>query len=408
MNIPIALLGRLGWRNVWRHARRNLMLMAAIVVCVGTLIVGDALMRGMATGMEKNAIEQLTGHLKVLEPEYRDDPSVKHAFEPPSDVEEVFAGSDVHAWTERVGVPAVLQSERETRGVDLYGVDPADELRMSFLQDAEFQGHWLASREDHGVVIGEDLARDLETGLGRRIVLMTERAGGGTAEWGAKVVGVFSSTSAGADEFFAFTGRDALQKKIGVDEVTELSILLSDPRHLETERERLQTEVPAGLQVATWIMLKPLIAALAQFSKSTIAVLTAIFVTALAFGLLNTLITAVLERTLELGLLQALGMRRSWIVVQVMIESGVIIVVGLAIGLGVGRLVLWWLRDGIDMSAFGEGMKMMGGGNRIVPVLTGDDVTIVVASVLILGFLGALYPAWRAVRIEPLEALARR
>ncbi len=406
--MPVSLLVRLGWRNVWRHARRNLMLMAAIVVCVGTLVTGDALMRGMATGMENNAIEQLTGHLKVLDPEYRDDPSIKHGFEPPEQVQRVLESPEFHAWTERVGVPAVLQSERETRGVDLYGVDPGDELRMSFLKDAEFDGRWLAAPDDRGVVIGVDLARDLETGLGRRIVLMTEHAGGGTAEWGAKIVGVFASTSAGADEFFAFTGRRALQDRIGVAAVTELSVLLRDPRRLENDRRRLEGEVPEGLEVATWIMLKPLIAAMAQFSKSTIAILAAVFVTALAFGLLNTLITAVLERTRELGLLQALGMRRSWIVVQVMIESGVIVVVGLAVGLGVGRLALWWLRDGIDMSAFGEGMKMMGGGNRIVPVLTTEDLVIVVASVLVLGFLGALYPAWRAVRIEPLDALAGR
>lgn len=406
--MPLTLLATLGWRNVWRHARRNLMLMAAIVVCVGTLIVGDALMRGMATGMEEIAIEQLTGHLKVLEPEYRDDPSVKHGFQPPAEIREALHDPEFHAWTERIGVPAVLQSERETRGVDLYGVDPADELRMSFVKEAEFDGRWLESRQDHGVVIGKDLARDLETGLGRRIVLMTEHVGGGTAEWGARVVGVFTSTSAGADEFFAFTGRDVLQRKIGADEITEVSVLLRDPQRLEADRKRLQSEVPAGLQVATWIMLRPLIAALAQFSKSTVGILAAVFVTALAFGLLNTLITAVLERTRELGLLQALGMRRSWIVMQVMIESGVIIVVGLLIGLGVGRLALWWLRDGIDVSAFGEGMKMMGGGNRIVPVLTGEDVMIVVVAVLVLGFLGALYPAWRAVRIEPLDALSGR
>ena len=84
-----------------------------------------------------------------------------------------------------------------------------------------------------------------------------------------------------------------------------------------------------------------------------------------------------------------------------------IIAVGLVAGLLLGRWVIWLLRDGVDLSAFAEGMAMLGGSTVITPVITGADVALVVATVLTLGFVGALYPAWRAVRIEPMEALGK-
>ena len=387
MQIPWMLLVQLAWRNVWRHARRNTSLMLAVALAVGTLLPANALVRGMLSDLEAQAIEQLTGHLKVQSRAYRDDPSIDYSFRPPPALGTTLSDPRVLGATERLGVPAVIQSERETRGVDLYG-------------------RWLDGMGDGGVVLGADLVRQLETAVDRRVVLMSERADGGRAEWGARIVGVYSTSSPGAEKFIAFTGRRALQARLESPGVTEVSVMLRDPTDIAAVEARLEPVV-APLDVSDWTALKPLIAALVSMSGAMIGIFVGVFMVALAFGVLNTLIAVVLERTRELGLLQALGMKRSWIVLQVMIESGVIIAVGLVAGLLLGRWVIWLLRDGVDLSAFAEGMAMLGGSTVITPVITGADVALVVATVLTLGFVGALYPAWRAVRIEPLEALGK-
>ncbi len=406
MQIPWMLLVQLAWRNVWRHARRNTSLMLAVALAVGTLLPANALVRGMLSDLEAQAIEQLTGHLKVQSRAYRDDPSIDYSFRPPPALGTTLSDPRVLGATERLGVPAVIQSERETRGVDLYGVDPAAELQLSFIGDAQIEGRWLDGMGDGGVVLGADLVRQLETAVDRRVVLMSERADGGRAEWGARIVGVYSTSSPGAEKFIAFTGRRALQARLESPGVTEVSVMLRDPTDIAAVEARLEPVV-APLDVSDWTALKPLIAALVSMSGAMIGIFVGVFMVALAFGVLNTLIAVVLERTRELGLLQALGMKRSWIVLQVMIESGVIIAVGLVAGLLLGRWVIWLLRDGVDLSAFAEGMAMLGGSTVITPVITGADVALVVATVLTLGFVGALYPAWRAVRIEPLEALGK-
>ena len=127
---------------------------------------------------------------------------------------------------------------------------------------------------------------------------------------------------------------------------------------------------------------------------------------ALVFGLVNTLITAVLERTRELGMLRAVGMRPRAVVTQVVFESSFIMIVGVLVGVLLGIALYLPLADGIDLSAFAAGMEGFGVGSALlVPVLESRDIGMVVGMSLVLGILASFYPARRAVRIKPLEAL---
>ena len=130
-------------------------------------------------------------------------------------------------------------------------------------------------------------------------------------------------------------------------------------------------------------------------------------VAALAFGLINSLITAVLERVREFGMLRALGMRPRAVVVQVVIESVLIVAFALAGGIvaGVGLVALF--ADGIDLSNYAAGAELAGMRSRLVPHLIARDVMMLGTLAVALAVFASAYPAWRAVRIKPLDALRR-
>ena len=127
----------------------------------------------------------------------------------------------------------------------------------------------------------------------------------------------------------------------------------------------------------------------------------------LSFGLVNTLMMAVYERIREIGLMQALGMRPSMILYQVLLESFLLIVIGLSLGniLAIGTILS--LRDGIDISGVSQGMEMMGSSSVLQPALLLNDMLLANIVVITLGLLASLLPAWQAASYDPIEALGK-
>jgi ABC-type lipoprotein release transport system permease subunit len=162
-----------------------------------------------------------------------------------------------------------------------------------------------------------------------------------------------------------------------------------------------------GLEVRDWQELEPQAAAMYIFADGAIFIWFALMMSALTFGLINTLIAAVMERVKEFGMLRAVGMRKSVVIAQVVVESTVIMTIGVAVGLVIGYLVFLAFADGIDLSAFAEGVEGFGMRTKLVPVMLVSDLVLVATLSLALGVLASVYPAWRAVKITPLEALRR-
>lgn len=407
MRLPLPLLLSLSARNLFRHRRRNLMLLAAISVAVAGVTVLNSLIRGMQEDMRESAVENLTGHVKILAPGYLDDPGIGKRFELAPAWRPELPDGQLAGWAPRVRIPAVIMSERETRGVQLVGVEPAHET-ISFLADVPVQGERLRGPEDSRLLLGRALAEQLQTHVGYRVVIMTQGADGRNREAGFRVAGVFDAEGTGLEKAFAFTGMQYLQTLLDADGVTELSIRLTG--EADTAARSLADQlrhVFIGQDVLQWQQLEPQAAAMYAFADMAIFVWFLIMMGALIFGLVNTLVTAVMERTRELGMLRAVGMRPGAVVVQVVLESSLMMLAGVAVGLGLGCTFAWLLADGIDLGRWSEGMELAGMRSVLVPDLRVADLVLVAGMSLGFGVLASLYPAWRAVRIKPLEALGR-
>ena len=155
----LGILAMLAWRNLWRNHRRTIIMISAVTIGVWAMIFMTALMRGMVNEMLRDGIQALPGHVQLHHPDFRDDPSVNNLV-PAADAElqNTFDDQGFVAWASRVKVPAVITSERESRGITLLGIDPAAETPITFVADDIAEGRFLESVDDTGVIIGLKLA----------------------------------------------------------------------------------------------------------------------------------------------------------------------------------------------------------------------------------------------------------
>jgi len=373
------------------------------------MIFMTALMRGMVTEMVRDGISALPGHVQVHHPDFSDDPSIANLL-PVSDSELTagFAEAGFAGWASRVRVPAVVTSEYDSRGVTLLGVDPVRERGLTFVDYDEVAGRFLESADDTGIVIGKKLASILNTEVGKRIVLMSQDPDNEIADRGFRVVGLFTANIKSFEENFVFAGKTTTQKMLRIgDYVSELVVLGDDYRDVEAEYSKTVDLVDGGADVKRWFELDAYLGTMLNVMDGFVFVWIVVIFLALSFGLVNTLVMAVFERVREIGLMLALGMRPINILGQIIVESLLLLAIGLAIGSALAWAAVQPIKDGIDVSIVGEGMDMWGMSSVLYPELLLSDVILANVVVLVLGFLASLSPAWRAAHYEPIEAITK-
>jgi ABC-type lipoprotein release transport system permease subunit len=406
--LNLGLLYTLAWRNVWRNHRRTLVILMAIAFGIWSMVTLAALMRGMIEQQVRNTINNLTGHIQVHGVGYRDDPSIDNSMSPPGPLMlKVLRGENVRAWAARVRVPAVVASERESVGVTLVGIDPEEEQGLSFIAQAVTEGGYLKSAGDHGLLLGRKLAERLETSLGKRVVLMSQDIDNDIADRGFRVKGIFDAKMEATETGFVFVGRTPAQDMLKLGgRVSELALVVDDRQVLGTTLQRL-TNVAQGLDIQPWTKLEPILVLTVKMYDAMMLIWFVVVFLAMSFGLINTLLMAVFERTREIGLFQALGMRPRFILGQVLLESLTLLMTGLVIGNLLAWATIAYLGDGLNLSAFAKGLEWAGLSSVIYPLVAASDVISANLVVIVLGIIASLYPAWRAARYVPVEAITR-
>jgi len=405
----VAIVLRLAWRNLWRSYRRTLIMLSAIIVGVWAMIFMTALTRGMVDDMVRDGIRALPGHVQIHNRSFRDDPTVNNLLSAPdAALTAELEADDIVAWTARVRIPAVITSERGSRGVTLVGIDPATEAELSFVADDIAEGRFLENTEDTGIVLGRRLVERLETEAGKRVVIMTQDPANEIVDRGFRVVGVYESGIASTEEAYAFAGRGTLQAMLGIGEqVSEIAVLGTDYRDVEGIHERIAMTVGEQNEVLPWTELDTYLGTMLGTMDGFVLVWIVVIFMALSFGLVNTLVMAVFERVREIGLMLALGMKPATILGQIVTEALMLLSIGLVIGNFLAWATIQPLKGGIDLSSVGEGMEMMGVGTVLTPSLQASDMILATVVVLVLGFFASLSPAWRASRYHPVEAITK-
>lgn len=408
-HFSLRLTARLSWRYLWRNYRRTAIMLLAIAVGVWAMIFMTALMRGMVDQMIEDGIDALPGLVQVHDPAFLDDPSIVNSIPPPGPgLLAALSRPPVEAWTTRVKVPAMISSERDSRGVTLLGVDPRGAVALGFDPASIVEGRFLEGPDDNGLVVGRKLLERLETDLGKRVVLTSQDPDNDIVDRGIRIVGVFEGKLSAQEEGLVYMAIDTAQAFLGMgDRVSEIAVAGGDYRDITALRQAIAQAAPPGLEVRGWTEIERYLGMMLGVMDGFVLVWIIVIFLALSFGLANTLMMAVFERVREFGLMQALGMRPRMVLQQVLLESLMLLLLGLALGNLLAFASIVPIRGGIDLSAVAQGFEMMGVSSMLYPALKARDLLMANVVVIVLGVATSLLPAWRASQYRPVEAIAK-
>jgi ABC-type lipoprotein release transport system permease subunit len=402
----------ISWRNIWRNPRRTVIIMIAVIIGVWSMIFLTAFMRGMVVDMIDNGIATLTGDIKIVLHKFRSDPSLENRIRQPATLvssvrEHLPKGSRIST---RVVVNAVAQNARHSSGVILAGINPKMEGGVSFIGSGVHAGEMIQQGDPAGILIGKALLDTFETKIGNKLILMSENTEHEIASRAFRIVGIYRAKLESTEKRYVFVSKAAAQEMLGIrSAISEISIVLQSHEQAGPVADKIAAAIDTDTYaVSTWKQLLPMLQAYIDIYDGFILLWYLVVFIAMAFGIINTTLMAVFERMWEFGLLKALGLRPWRILRSVLIESCIILLIGALAGniLAIAVLSIIGL-NGIDLSAFATGFEYAGMSSIIYPEIFISDVILANVMVICLGLVVSAYPASRAARITPVQAMAR-
>jgi ABC-type lipoprotein release transport system permease subunit len=307
-------------------------------------------------------------------------------------------------------VNGIVSNARHSTGAVLVGIDPPKEAEISFIGGAVSKGRYLTSGDDIGIVVGEALAEQFETELERKLVVMSQDTSGEISSRAFRIAGIYQAELEATEKQFMFVSLAAAREMLGLEKgISEVSVVLPAEKDVQIVANRLGEALAGkGYEVSDWRELLPMASAVLTIYDWFIFIWFLVAFIAMGFGIVNTILMAVFERMREFGLLKALGMRPSGIIQEVLSEALFLIILGALAGNVLGFLGVYALSDtGIDLSVMSKGLEYAGMSKVIYPVILVKDVILANTVVFALGLLVSLYPAVKAARFSPVDAMAQ-
>jgi ABC-type lipoprotein release transport system permease subunit len=222
-----------------------------------------------------------------------------------------------------------------------------------------------------------------------------------------RVCGIYKTTNTSFDQSSVFVNAHALAALYGGNETLthELAILLNNTKDAATVADKFN-QVSAGNSVMTWKELAPDAAMMSDYMLVYYFIFIGIIMLALAFGIINTMLMAILERTKELGMLMAIGMNHRRVFSMIMLETLYLTMAGAVAGMAIGWTLATVLgRTGIHFTSWGEGFEAIGFAAKVYPVVTPAFLLFTALMVFVTAVIASLWPARKALKLNPVEAL---
>ncbi len=399
---------KLAWRSLWRNSRRTAITVSSIafgtVLAVFFISMGD----GMYKKLIDEAVRMNAGHVTIQNVEYGEAPavdlfvpSVEKIRQAAAQIPEV---QDVKALI--VG-QAVVSTGSGSGGVGLIGVDPLKEAQISPIARSIVEGRYLQPGDTRGVVLGQSLAERLRLGIGNKLVVTTNDVHGELVGEMLRVTGIFESGMEEADGFLIQVPLDVARRifDMGPDQATQVGLILENPDNQEKVVASLQKQLQGTDQaVLPWQDVLSDLAGFITVDMGSNYIFQAIILFLIGFTILNTILMSVLERTREFATLLAVGTSPRSLRLQIMVESLLLGLVGVGIGLALGGGISYYYQiHGIDFSSLvGEEMSVSGFAvdPRIYNYVSARLLYWVGGVVLGMTVLIGIYPSWRAPRIN--------
>jgi ABC-type lipoprotein release transport system permease subunit len=413
---------RLAWRNLWRNSRRTLIAMAAIGFGYAMLLFVACLMAGLRQQMVESGTDLVLSDAEVHAPSYYPDRPINQTLggrdgtDVSALVAAIAADPRVEAASPRVYGYGLVSATHQSAGAQLLGVLPDQEQKITVLQSRMVKGSYLTGRIAKGVAMGDKLATTIGVEVGSEIVVLTPATDGSTGNDLYTVVGMFHTGLDAMDRDLVLMPLASLQDllRLSPGRIHEVGIKLHDSDITAATKTAAALAVQLSksfpVRVRAWPELAPELADYVQFNRRVTFILFLIFFLLAVMGIVNTMLMAIVSRTRELGMLLAVGMRPVQLVGLIVAEAAILAGGSLVLGGAVGSPVLWYLQvHGLYLGGSRGAISL--GGVVVGPLWYGrQDFAAYTQAALGLGVtavVSALYPALRAARFRPTEALRK-
>jgi len=364
--------------------------------------------KGMMKQRLDRGIETEISHIQVHHPKFRDADEIQYTIgNIMGKSEQIASLKGIDGVSPRVVIQSMIASAETGTGVKLTGVFPDREKSVSNLYTYIADGEWFEGVTRNPVVIGQKLAKKHNVKVRSKVVITMQDYEGNIVSGAFRVAGIFKTVNTGFDESNVFVRFDDISQLIGLPDGTgqEIAVHTTDKSILNEKTAEIAGMFP-NLEVMNWRELNPEFGYIDEMYDTFLYVFIIIILLALGFGIVNTIMMAVLERIKELGMLMAVGMKKSWIFRMIMWESSLMSLFGGLLGIGFGLLATVLTgKSGIDLSMYKEGYEALGYDSVIFPIIDWSLTLKVVLMVFVTGIIAAIYPSLKALRLNPAEAL---
>ena len=402
------MLIQIAWRNVWRNKTRSLVIIIAVSLGLWGGIFSDAFMQGMAAQQIYSVIHTETGHIQLNQPgfllNHDMQMQIKNA---DSMVTAIRNAPDVEGASAIIQLPAMASTASGSSGIMVNGIRPSDQEKVTDLSTMLVEGQYFKSDRPSQVLIGQQLADKLKVKLHSRIVLTLQTLSGDIIYGAFKVTGIFRTHDSEFDKQMIFVRNEDIQQLVGfpAKAASIITVLLhhnDDTKKVAASLERQYH----NMQVQTWIQLSPMLQILSGTMMQFTLIFVGIILIALAFGIINTMLMAVMDRTREIGMLLSIGMKPSKVFEMIMLETIFLSLTGAVIGVGVSiASISFFGHHGINLSIISEGFNAFGYSSIVYPTLGVNFYLLLALMVILIALVAGLFPARRAVRLKPAEAV---
>ena len=398
-------LFKMAFRDLGRNRRRSFFSALALGMGLTLLLLMASVIEGeMGTALE-TAIRLQSGHLQVRAKSYDEIKTslkwVDLVEDPDAVAAQIAALEQVKAATPRLFASGIASVRDESAGVRIYGIDPLSEANAPY-RDGMLSGEFLTPDDREGILIGKPLADKLNLNTGDQVSLSVNTSNGDVAEQPFTIRGIYSTQTSGFDTITVLMPLAKAQAIAQAENhASTIFVLLNDTA--QTDAVVAAVQAP-NYEVLNWKKMNEFLLAYEEMANSYMVFFYLIVLGITATVIINTLVMAVFERTREIGILSAIGMRGRRIMAMFLAESSLLAVGGIIIGLILGGLVIaYFTRYGIFIGDFGITGVLFS--DTIHTKLTLEDTVNLSVLALLVTLLAGLYPAILAARMEPVQAL---
>lgn len=402
------MISSFAWRNLWRNKLRSSIIISAVTLGIFAGIFLIAFSNGMVNSRIQSIISNEISHIQIHQPGFLDNSQFSLLMaNADSIITIVQKMPKVVAASKRVIINSMVASAETGIGVKITGVDPECERKVTKLSSRIIDGNYLDETGKNPIVISERLAEKLKVGLKNKLIITVQDVNKNITGGTFRITGIYSTDNMMFDDANVFVRNNDICSLTGLDKTNahEIAILLKENNNSNKVVKILAENFPK-LEVKDWQELSPEAGYLVSAMNQYMYIFIIVILIALCFGIINTMLMVIMERVRELGMLMAIGMNRGRIFIMIMLETVFLSLSGGILGIIIGFAASkYFEKVGINLYFWKEAFSEIGFSSLVYPVIDSNTMMITTVMVIIAGIISSIYPAYKALKLNPSEAI---